>query len=66
VIHFKGTPKNPMTRSEVEEKARKLTRRILPEGQLERAVEMVDGLETIDDVSRLTQTLELAESRQSE
>jgi len=53
VIHFKGTPKNPMSRSEVEEKARKLTRRILPERQLEQAVEAVVSLDKLDDVSRL-------------
>ena len=51
IIHFKGTPKNPMSHSEVEEKARKLTRGILPERQLKELVEAVNTLEKIDDVS---------------
>jgi 2-methylcitrate dehydratase PrpD len=51
VIHFKGTPKNPMSHSEVEEKARKLTRGIIPDRQLKGLVEAVNTLEKIDDVS---------------
>jgi 2-methylcitrate dehydratase PrpD len=51
VIHFKGTPKNPMSQSEVEDKARKLTRGILSERQLERLVETVNNLEKLGDVS---------------
>jgi 2-methylcitrate dehydratase PrpD len=57
VIHFKGTPKNPLSQLEVQDKARKLTRGILPEGQLERLVETVDNLENIDDVSCIGQLL---------
>lgn len=57
VIHFKGTPKNPMSQSEVEEKARKLTRPVLPERQLKQLVEAVNTLEKVEDVSRLTQCL---------
>jgi 2-methylcitrate dehydratase PrpD len=53
VIHFKGTPRNPLSHSEVEDKARKLTHRLLSEQQLERLVEAVDHLEKIDDVSHL-------------
>jgi 2-methylcitrate dehydratase PrpD len=53
VVHFKGTPRNPMSRSEVEDKARKLTRAILPEQQLERLVVAVKDLEMIDDVSSI-------------
>ena len=53
VIHFKGTPRNPMSQLEVQDKARKLTRGMLPERQLERLVEAVDHLEKIDNVSRI-------------
>ena len=41
IVHFKGTPRNPMSQSEVEDKARKLTRAIFSEQQLERLVEAV-------------------------
>jgi 2-methylcitrate dehydratase PrpD len=53
VIHFKGTPRNPLSHSEVEDKARKLTHRLLSERQLDGLVEAVDRLEKIDDVSRI-------------
>jgi 2-methylcitrate dehydratase PrpD len=53
VIHFKGTPRNPMSRLDVEEKARKLTRAILPEPRLGRLVEIVKSLEAISDVSSI-------------
>jgi 2-methylcitrate dehydratase PrpD len=53
VIHFKGTPRNPLSHSEVEDKARKLTHRLFSEQQLERVVEAVAHLEKIDDVSHL-------------
>jgi 2-methylcitrate dehydratase PrpD len=51
VVHFKGTPQNPLSRSEVEEKARKLTHAIFSEAKLERVVEAVGNLEKIEDVS---------------
>jgi 2-methylcitrate dehydratase PrpD len=53
VIHFKGTPRNPLSHLEVEEKARKLTRALLSERQLERLFGMVQGLEKVADVSRI-------------
>ena len=51
IVHFKGTPGNPMSRSEVEEKARKLTRALLPARKLERLVETINHLDKLDDVS---------------
>ena len=60
IIHFKGTPRNPMSQREVEDKARKLTRAILPARQLERLVETVENLEQIDDVSRIGKFLRSA------
>ncbi len=53
VIHFKGTPRNPLSHSEVEDKARKLTHRLLSERQLDGLVEAVEHLEKLDDVSRM-------------
>ena len=58
VIHFKGTPHNPLSPSEVQDKARKLTRGILSEQQLDGLVEAVDHLEKIDDVSRIGRFLQ--------
>jgi 2-methylcitrate dehydratase PrpD len=53
VIHFKGTPDNPFSRSEVENKARKLTAGLLPPRRLARLVETVDHLDKVNDVSQL-------------
>lgn len=54
VIHFKGTPDNPLSAAEVENKARKLCRDIIAERQLERLVISVNQLEKVSDVSELT------------
>jgi hypothetical protein len=53
IVRFKGTPQNPLSHLEVEEKARTLTRGILSERQLERLFESVHRLEKIPDVSRI-------------
>ena len=53
VVHFKGTPGNPMSRAEVEDKARKLTGALLPARKLDRLVEAVDRLEKLGDVSSI-------------
>jgi 2-methylcitrate dehydratase PrpD len=53
VVRFKGTPQNPLSHFEVEEKARKLTRGILAERGLERLFEAVQGLEKVADISRI-------------
>ena len=57
VIHFKGTPHNPMTQPEVEDKARKLTRVMLPERNLDQLIETVARLEKLDDVSHIGKML---------
>jgi 2-methylcitrate dehydratase PrpD len=57
VIHFKGTPRNPMSQLDVEDKARKLTRAILSERQLGRLVETVRNLENIKEVSSIGASL---------
>ena len=53
VVHFKGTPGNPMSQSEVEDKARKLSRVLLPARKLDRLIETVNHLEKLDDVSSI-------------
>jgi 2-methylcitrate dehydratase PrpD len=53
VIHFKGTPANPMSSEEVENKAQKLTRGILSPRRLERLVDAVASLEKIADLSKI-------------
>jgi 2-methylcitrate dehydratase PrpD len=53
VVHFKGTPGNPMKQSEVEDKARKLTHSLLPARKLDRVIEAVNRLEKLPDVSVL-------------
>jgi 2-methylcitrate dehydratase PrpD len=53
VVHFKGTPQNPLSRAEVEDKARKLTRPILSQAQMGRLLDAVHNLEEITDVSSM-------------
>jgi 2-methylcitrate dehydratase PrpD len=53
VVHFKGTPDNPMSQTEVEEKARKLTRALLPAPKLARLIEAINTLEKVADVSTI-------------
>ena len=57
VVHFKGTPQNPLSRSEVQSKARKLTRPILSEAKIARLLETVCDLEKIADVSSMDNLL---------
>ncbi len=57
VVHFKGTPKNPMSDLEVAEKARKLVRPMLSENQLGRLVETIHNLEKVDDASKIGEIL---------
>jgi 2-methylcitrate dehydratase PrpD len=53
VIHFKGTPLNPMSELDLENKARKLTRAILSERQLGNLIDTVTHLEKIKNASSL-------------
>jgi 2-methylcitrate dehydratase PrpD len=59
VVHFRGTPHNPMNESELGEKTRNLTRRLLSERQLERLAETVRNIEKLDDISKLTRSLKV-------
>jgi len=53
VIHFKGTPHNPLSGAEVEAKAAKLTRGIISEKQLARLIDTVNQLEKVADVAQI-------------
>jgi 2-methylcitrate dehydratase PrpD len=53
VIHFKGTPGNPLTADQVEAKARKLTRGIIAERQLDSVVNTVKDLEKVANISQI-------------
>lgn len=53
VIHFKGTPHNPLSVDQVEAKARKLTRGIITERQLNRLVNSLSHLEKVADISQI-------------
>jgi 2-methylcitrate dehydratase PrpD len=57
VVHFKGTPHNPMSQSELEEKARKVTRHMVSERKLGRLVDTIRNVEKIDDISNLGRLL---------
>jgi 2-methylcitrate dehydratase PrpD len=58
VVHFKGTPKNPLSRAEVEDKAGKLTRAILSQPKMGQLLDAVRHLEKITDVSRIGNLLQ--------
>jgi 2-methylcitrate dehydratase PrpD len=58
VVHFKGAPQNPLSRAEVEDKARKLTRAILSQAQTGRLLDAVRNLEKISDVSSVGDLLQ--------
>jgi 2-methylcitrate dehydratase PrpD len=51
VVHFKGTPQNPLTRAEVEDKAKKLTRSIMSQVKTGRLLDAIRNLEKLPDIS---------------
>ncbi|MBI2992360.1 MAG: MmgE/PrpD family protein, partial [Deltaproteobacteria bacterium] len=57
VIHFKGTPKNPLSPAELEDKVARLTRGLISARGRARLFEAVDSLERLDRVSSLTSLL---------
>jgi 2-methylcitrate dehydratase PrpD len=57
VIHFRGTPQNPLSPAELEDKAERLTRSLLPRQRLERLIEGVNNLEKVDSLSALSSLL---------
>ena len=59
VIHFKGTPQNPLSQSELQSKAEKLTRGLLSREKLAKLSDTVNHLEKLSDVTTLTRILQL-------
>jgi 2-methylcitrate dehydratase PrpD len=58
VAAVRGTPRNPMSRGEVIDKARDLMAPILGQEKSERLIETVFAIETLADVSRLQPLLQ--------
>ena len=54
----RGTPRNPMSRAEIIEKARNLVAPILGRAKSERLIETVYGIETVTDIRRLRPLLQ--------
>jgi 2-methylcitrate dehydratase PrpD len=59
VIHFRGTPKNPLSLAELEEKARRLTHFLLAPQKLERLGETILNLEKVKKVSQVRALLDI-------
>jgi 2-methylcitrate dehydratase PrpD len=55
----RGTPRNPMSRTEVVDKAYDLTAPVLGREKSERIVEMVYAIETVQDIRSLRPVLQL-------
>ncbi len=58
VTAVRGTPRNPMPRAVVMEKARDLTAPVLGKEQAERLIAMVVGIEAVADVRELGRLLQ--------
>jgi 2-methylcitrate dehydratase PrpD len=59
VSAVRGTPRNPMSRSEVIEKARDLTAPVLGSDTSARLIETVFAIETVTDVRKLQPLLQI-------
>ncbi|MFC1914564.1 MmgE/PrpD family protein, partial [Chloroflexota bacterium] len=57
VDYPKGTAENPLTNEEIENKFRSLASKVLPEGQVEEIIKVVDGLEHLSQISILSNLL---------
>jgi 2-methylcitrate dehydratase PrpD len=60
VVNFRGTPNNPLSISELEDKARRVTRSLLPPKKLERLCETIFNLEKVREASQLSGLLRSA------
>jgi 2-methylcitrate dehydratase PrpD len=54
VIYAKGTPHNPISRRDLEAKFKGFAARVVSEGQVEKAVELIRKLDALDRVMELT------------
>jgi 2-methylcitrate dehydratase PrpD len=57
VIHFRGTPKNPLSAAELEEKARRLTQSLLAPKKLARLSDTIFNLEKVEKIAQLSALL---------
>jgi 2-methylcitrate dehydratase PrpD len=57
IIHFRGAPKNPLGRAELEDKARRLTKSLLAPKKFDGLVESVFALEKLKKISGLSALL---------
>ncbi len=57
VLHSKGMPQNPMTTDEVREKFRSLVDPILPAGQPQKIMDLVDNIESVKSIDELVRLL---------
>ena len=55
---MRGTPRNPMTRTEVIDKARDLTAPVLGREKSERLIETIFAVETVTDIRSLRPLLQ--------
>lgn len=55
--NYRGTPSNPMTRREIQDKFRALASVVLARDKVERLVSLIEGLETARDISLLSPLL---------
>ena len=53
----KGSPANPMTNTEIKDKFRDLSTVVLPYGQVEEIIKVVEGLDTNSNISTLCRLL---------
>lgn len=60
VVHFRGTPQNPLSDGELKDKASRLTRGLLHGSRIERLIETINRLEKVNDVSTLSSLLRTA------
>ena len=55
--HAKGGPENPLTAAERRAKFTECARRVLVENTVRRALEMIEGMETLEDIRPLCRML---------
>jgi hypothetical protein len=60
MLHRLGSPENPLTAQQVYDKFRLLAGYSLPADKVEAAIAMVQDLDALDDVTRLTAILATA------
>ncbi|HEX2228568.1 MAG TPA: MmgE/PrpD family protein [Candidatus Binatia bacterium] len=63
VVNFRGTPNNPLSVDELEEKARRLTQNLLAPQKFERLCETVFNLEKVRKASQVSALLSITPSR---